>query len=122
VPATFQKPAARGPRAYRRLAAGAVVVVTAGSLLAACGRSAEVGAETTAVREKVETRIKASAARNHISLNELNCLSVDSTKLACLAHVKSANGEETTATVTASFDNHTQHYKLEGPAELVASA
>jgi hypothetical protein len=121
VPATFEKPASRGPRAYRRLAAGALAVLAAGPLLAACGKSQEVGAETGSVREKVETRIKASAARNHVALNEVVCLSVTSTKLACLAHVKSGNGEEATATVTASFDNHTHHYKLEGPAELVSA-
>jgi hypothetical protein len=97
-------------------------VLAAGPLLAGCGKSTEVGAETASVRNEVENRIKASAAKNHVALDEIACLSITSTKVTCLAHVKTPeSGEEMTATVTASFDNHTGHYKLEGPAQLVGS-
>lgn len=96
-------------------------MLAAGPLLAGCGKSS-VGAEKSSVRDEVEHRIKASAERNHVALNEVSCLEITTTKVTCFAHVKTSDGEETTATVTASFDNHTHDYKLEGPAQLTGRA
>ncbi len=87
--ATCQKPVTAGSRRCRRLAAGALVVLAAGPLLAGCGKSS-VGAETSSVRDEVEHRIKASAERNHLALNEVSCLEITTTKVTCFAHVKTS--------------------------------